>query len=75
MKIEKISENKLKAILNNSDPDVLRDLSMPKNKKSLSQAQINRIKMMDASNFTLQQIADKLGISKSTVSNVLKGGK
>ena len=70
-----ISDDKLKTILRNSDPDVLRERAMPKNKKGLSTAQINRIKAMDASNFTISQIAEKLGISKSTVSNVLKGVK
>ena len=70
-----ISENKLKLILNNSDPDILRERSMPSNRKGLTAAQISRIKAMANSNFTLQQIADKLGISKSTVSNALKGAK
>lgn len=70
-----ISENKLKKILANSDPDILREKSMPSNRKELTPAQINRIKMMANSNFTLQQIADKLGISKTAVSNALKGAK
>ena len=70
-----ISENKLKSILDNSDPDILRERSMPSNRKGLTPAQISRIKAMANSNFTLQQIADKLGISKSTVSNALKGAK
>lgn len=70
-----ITENKLKEILNNSDPDVLRERAMPSGKRGLSQGQINRIKAMNASNFTLAEIAKKLGISKSTVSNVLKGVK
>ena len=70
-----ISENKLKLILDNSDPDILRERSMPSNRKGLTAAQISRIKAMANSNFTLQQIADKLGIPKSTVSNALKGAK
>ena len=70
-----ISENKLKLILDNSDPDILRERSIPSNRKGLTPAQISRIKAMANSNFTLQQIADKLGIPKSTVSNALKGAK
>ena len=70
-----ISENKLKKILANSDPDRLREKSMPKQSRGLTTAQITRIRAMANSNYTLQQIADKLGISKSAVSNALKGAK
>lgn len=67
-----ISENTLKRILNNCDPDLLRQKAMPKATHELNQAKINRIKAMSAS-YTIQQIADKLGISTSTVSKYLKG--
>ena len=70
-----ISENKLKSILNNTNIDKLRERAMPKNRTTLTQAKINRIKAMSASNFTLAQIAEMMGIPTSTVSNVLKGGK
>lgn len=70
-----ISENKLKQILNNSDPDSLRERAMPKTRKTLSAAKINRIKLLYASNFTLTQIAEKMNISPSAVSKYLKGAK
>lgn len=71
-----ISNNKLEQILNNSDPDVLRERAMPKsNKGILSTAQINRIKRMDASNFTIADIAKKMNLSPSTISKYLKGVK
>ena len=70
-----ISENKLKKILNNSDPDTLRERAMPKATNTLNAAQINRIKAMSASNFTLNQIAEKMNLSPSTVSKYLKGEK
>lgn len=70
-----ISENKLKQILDNTDIDSLRQRATPKTTNSLSQAQINRIKSMADSNYTLEQIATKLGVSTSTVSNYLKGAK
>ena len=70
-----ISENKLKKILNNSDPDTLRERAMPKATNTLNSAQINRIKAMSASNFTLNQIAEKMNLSPSTVSKYLKGEK
>ena len=70
-----ISENKLKKILNNSDPDTLRERAMPKPKNTLNTAQVNRIKAMNASNFTLNQIAEKMNLSPATVSMYLKGVK
>ena len=70
-----ISDNKLKKILDNSDPDTLRERAMPKNKNTLSTAQINRIKKMSDSNFTLEQMALKMNVSPSTISKYLKGEK
>lgn len=70
-----ISENQLKKILNNSDPAVLREKAMPKDRKTLSTAQINRMKRLADSNFTLNQIAEKMNIPASTVSKYLKGEK
>lgn len=70
-----ISENKLKKILTYTDADSLRERSMPKRTVGLSAAQINRIKRMSDSDFTLQEIAEALGTSTSTVSKYLKGGK
>ena len=67
-----ISENKLQKILNNSDPASLRERAMPKASSTLSTAQVNRIKAMSSSNFTLNQIAEKMGISPATVSKYLK---
>lgn len=68
-----ISENKLKRILNNTDIDDLRERATPKTTKTLSQAKINTIKAMRESNYTLEQIAKKVGVSTSTVSSYLKG--
>ena len=68
-----ISESKLKRILNNADPDSLRERATPKNSKSVSSGTINRIKAMSAS-YTIGEIADKLNMSPSTVSKYLKGG-
>jgi DNA-binding CsgD family transcriptional regulator len=67
-----ISETKLKQILDNTDISSLRQRATPKTTSSLSTGQVNRIKAMSAS-YTLQQIADKLGVSTSTVSKYLKG--
>ena len=68
-----ISETKLKAILDNSNPDILRQMSMPKVTKSPTISQVAMIKALANSNFTLQQIAAKTGYSVSTITKYLKG--
>lgn len=68
-----ISENQLKKILDNTDIDVLRERATPRATKTLSQASVNRIKALSASNYSLEEIATKLGVSSSTVSKYLKG--
>ena len=70
-----ITENKLKQILNNSDPDSLRERAMPKRSSKLNTTQINRIKALSNSDFTINQIAKKMNLPASTVSNYLKGVK
>lgn len=67
-----ISENKLKQILDNTDIDKLRERATPRATTQLSQAKISQIKAMNAS-YTIQEIADKLGIPSATVSKYLKG--
>lgn len=68
-----ISENKLKQILNNTDTAKLKERAMPRSTSSLTTAQINRVKALSKSNYTLEQIATKLGVSPSTVTKYLKG--
>ena len=70
-----ITNEKLVRILKNSDPDSLRERAMPKATKSLSTAQINRIKRLSDSDFTLEQIAKKMNVSTTTISKYLKGAK
>lgn len=69
-----ITDNILKKILNNADADKLRQRATPRATTTLSTAKINRIKAMNASNYSLNDIAKALGISPSTVSKYLKGG-
>ena len=68
-----ISENQLLKILNNTDASKLRDLATPKTRKSLTSTQISRVKALASSNYTLNEIAKKLGVSTTTVSKCLKG--
>ena len=70
-----ISENRLKQILNNTDTASLRQKATPRATTSLSTAKVNRIKAMSSSNYSLQEIANALGVSTTTVSKYLKGVK
>ena len=68
-----ISPTKMRSICNNTDMDKLKKLAMPRQETSISSSKVARIKAMDASGFTTSEIADKLGVSTSTVSNTLNG--
>lgn len=70
-----ISEHKLKQILDNTDIDALRERATPRSGKSISQGKANKIKAMQASNYTLEEIAKSVGLSATAVSNFLKGEK
>lgn len=70
-----ISENKLLQILKNTDTDNLRERATPRATTTLSAAKINRIKAMNSSNYSLNEIAKALGVSTSTISKYLKGEK
>lgn len=67
-----VSENTLKKILNNADVDELRQRATPRATTTLTPAKISRIKAYAASNYTIGEIAQKLGVSPSTVSKYLK---
>lgn len=68
-----ISENKLTKILNNADIDVIREKATPRTKAKLSTAKVNSIKAMFERGYTTSEIAQKFGISTSTVMNYVKG--
>lgn len=68
-----ITETKLKNILSNTDIDTLRERATPKTYNTLTPAKINQAKSMAASNYTIGDIAKKLGVSPSTVSKYIKG--
>lgn len=67
-----IGSSKLMQILKNTDPDKLYERAMPKDKKRLTTAQINRIKAMINSNrFTASEIALKMHVSVSTIQSYM----
>lgn len=66
-----ISTNKLSQIIQNSDLDILKQRSMPRESKGISDAKRARAKMLESNGYTLAEIADSLGVSTSTISKVL----
>ena len=68
-----VHEITLKKILANADPDTLRQRAMPKESSTLSTAKVNKIKAMNMSNYSLEEIAQACGCSVSTVTKYLKG--
>lgn len=67
-----ISDSKLMQILRYADADNLRERATPKATTQLSTAKLNRINAMNASGYTIREIADALGVSTSVVSKTLK---
>ena len=66
-----ISKSKLNEILNFCDMDEIREMAMPKERKALTDAQINKAKRLLASGkYTNQEIAD--AVNASSVSYLIK---
>ena len=67
-----VSSTRLSSIIDMADIDKVKQRSMPRQSKILTSAQKNRIKAMSAAGYTQSEIADRLGISTSTVSATLR---
>ncbi|MBP5700001.1 MAG: TetR family transcriptional regulator [Methanobrevibacter sp.] len=69
-----ISPSKLREILKNADSDKIKKLASPQvNSNALPKTKQNLIKSMATSGFTLEEIAERLGVSKATVFKYAKG--
>lgn len=68
-----ISDNKLKNILDNTNSDTLRKRATPRASTSLSTTKLQLARSMDANGYTNKEIAERLGISVSSVSKALNG--
>lgn len=66
-----ISESKLKTILNNTKSEEIKKLATPRENKGVSEAKAATAKSLYNSGYTLKQIADKLGVSTSTISGII----
>lgn len=62
-----ITENVLTKILQNTDVSSLRERATPKDRKTISDAKLNIIQAMKASGYTNDQIAERVGLSATTV--------
>lgn len=67
-----ISTNKLQKILNNADMDKVKQLATPRKTNSLTPQNISRINSLRSNGYTTSEIADKLGISTSSVIKAIK---
>ena len=67
-----ISDSKLTSILRYADPDAIRARAMPKTTTQLSKAKQDKIASMNASGYTIAEIAESIGVSTSTISSYLK---
>lgn len=66
-----ISESKLRTILNNTKSEDIKRLATPRESKTVSNAKQGTAKSMYAAGYTLKEIADKLGVSTSTISGIV----
>jgi len=68
-----ISESKLTKIMDNADLDTLRQQATPKAKKTITPSMEALARSMAATGATQAEIADRLGISTSSVYSIVKG--
>lgn len=67
-----ISDSKLSQILLYTDQDKFKQRALPRQTSTLSNAKIAKIKAMNASGYTNEQMAKALGVSPSTIIKYLK---
>lgn len=72
IKSNAVSSSTLISIINNTDTDKLRKLATPTNDRAINATRVKRAKALSANGYTLEEIADKLGISPSTAANYIK---
>lgn len=68
-----ISDSKLQRILTHADTDSIRAKFTPRATKNITPTMTAMAKSMESAGYTTAQIADRLGISTSSVSNIVNG--
>ena len=66
-----VSHTRLTQILRYTDPDAVKQRAMPRTTTQLSTAKVSTLRAMRASGYTIGEIAERLGVSPSTVSKYL----
>lgn len=69
-----ISASKLTQILDRADMEKVFELATPKNKVLMTDTKIARAQQMLASGYTRSEVADRMGVSTSTLDKSLHGG-
>lgn len=64
-----ISKTTLEEILQNADEDRVKELAMPKAKAGMTPSKISLANTLLANGFTLAEVADRVGVSVSTLTN------
>lgn len=67
-----ISDTKLTSILRYTDSDAVKQRALPKTTTELNSAKINRINDLNSKGYTIAEIAERLGVSSSTVSKYIE---
>lgn len=63
-----VSQTLLESIIEDADLDNLKQRSMPRSSNGMSESIVSRAKSLLNSGYTLQEVAEKLGVSTSTLS-------
>lgn len=69
-----ISDSMLTQILLYTDQDKFKERALPRQTTTLSDAKAAKIKAMNASGYSIEQMAKAVGVSPSTISKYIKGG-
>lgn len=67
-----VSESRLKAILAKADMNQVKVLATPRTTRAISTAQANKARSLLNNRYTLQEVADELGVSVSTLKKSLE---
>lgn len=67
-----VTNNKLAAMLQNADMDLVRQLATPRERTVMSDAKIRRAQMLLANGYPQSEIADMLGVPASTLNDAIK---
>lgn len=70
-----ISKNKLQQIIDNADTDAIKKLATPRAQSSMTPAKIASARAMLNAGYTIAEVAERYGVSTSTITNYVKGSE